>query len=92
MSIGSESYTMTQRGWIFVYNAYAGQLGNTPDDNNFYLVVQINGITIGDSQSYTPRERGGSVSAMVYTGDVVKLTLMNHAIEGANLIFVPMVE
>lgn len=92
MSIGNETYQITQRGWVFAFNIYASQLGSTSTTNNFYLILQINTITIGDSQSYVPLERGGSIGAMVSAGDTVRIMLLNHDIDNCMLIFVPMVE
>ena len=49
----------------------------------------INNEQVADSQSFVPRERGGSVCFPVNAGDRVKMTVANHAISGHRLIFVP---
>ncbi len=92
MSIGSETYTMTKRGYVFALNIYTSVVGTTSSDNNYYLTMSVNNTAIGDSQSYVRLERGGSISAPVVAGDKIKLELSNHAVDSVMLMFVELVE
>ena len=92
MNIGSETYTITKRGYVFALNIYTPVLGTTNADNNYYLTMSVNNTIIGDSQSYVKLERGGSISAPVVAGDKIKLQLMNHAVDSVMLMFVELVE
>ena len=81
---------MTDNGIIVVGNTYALTLGTTSSTNNYHMNVYVNNKFVCDSQSYTKLERGGSVYAIVGTGDVVKLALLNHDIENCDLFFYPL--
>lgn len=83
---------MTKCGYVFALNIYTTVLGTTNQDNNYYLMMHVNGTVIGDSQSFVKAERGGSLSAPVVAGDKVKLQLNNHAVDSVMLIFVELVE
>ena len=89
MAIGEYTFTMTNRGVIVVCNMYALTLGTTSDTNNYHMNVYVNNKLVGDSQSYTKLERGGTVYAIVATGDVVKLALINRDINSCDLFFYP---
>ena len=89
MTAGEYTFTMTGNGIIVVCNTYALTLGTTTTTNNYHLNVYVNNKLVGDSQSYTPYERGGSVYAIVSKNDIVKLALINHNIESCDLYFYP---
>lgn len=89
MTAGEYTFTMTGSGIIVVCNTYALTLGTTTTTNNYHLNVYVNNKLVGDSQSYTPYERGGSVYAIVAANDIVKLALINHNIESCDLYFYP---
>ena len=86
MTIGQQTYTMTKCGLLCVYNMYALTLGTASTTNSYHMMLFINNHLVGDSQSYTPYERGGSMYAIVSVGDVVKLALERHDIESCNVV------
>lgn len=87
-AIGEYTYTMTGSGLILASGIYSSDLSTGLSDN-FYVWFAINNEQVADSQSFVPRERGGSVCFPVNAGDKVKMTVANHAISGHRLIFVP---
>lgn len=87
-AIGEYTYTMAGNGLFLASGMYSNDLSTGLSDN-FYVWFAINNEQVADSQSFVPRERGGSVCFPVNAGDKVKMTVANHAISGHRLIFVP---
>jgi len=87
-AIGEYTYTMAGNGLFLASGIYSSDLSTGLSDN-FYVWFAINNEQVADSQSFVPRERGGSVCFPVNAGDRVKMTVANHAISGHRLIFVP---
>ena len=85
MTVGQKTYTMTTRGFLCVCNMYALTLGTTSTTNSYHMMLFINNHLVGDSQSYTPYERGGSMYAFVNIGDVVRLSLERHDVESCTV-------
>ena len=85
--IGTYSFTMNETGFIIASGMYSNDLSTGLSDN-FYVHFSINNDQVADSQSFVPRERGGSVCFPINSGDVLKMVVANHSISGHKLLFV----